>query len=349
MIRDRPPSLAGTPSYTALPNGPLRIDRSGLPDILNLDLETLSGIQPITAAMAGAADGVLRDDPSPSEIALYRERETAFQLVSVVYNLFDFREIDDEIVGRPYAISLVPASRRGVVHTVPIDWIANMRMEPSPFEGKAYLDFDPFTGEWSLFGDGTVLRDSGAFRGKHPDEIGFVSGGYMLAPVIEDDPPLLPGTNLQGERANARYAKFRAKSFYRPFATDRPRRIWGLDSPIELFLAQGLANIGLYPENQTLFLRDGDTFASYYHMLDDPALRTRLNAITTADFYFPQERLVVFCDSGQFHRRRAQREKDAAITAALESFGYRVLRIDGPQIVQDLPAAVGRVSDALGA
>ena len=348
MIRDRPISLADMPYYAALPKGPLRIDLSSLPEILKLDLANLSGIQPITAAMAGAAGGDLRDDPSPGEIDLYRERGTAFQVVFVVYNLFDFRDVDGEIVGRPYAISLVPAARRAGVQTVPIDWIANMRMEPSPFEGKAYLDFDPFTGERGRFGDGTMLRNTGAFRGKYPDEIGFVSGGYMLGPVYDDDPPLLPDAGLEGERANARYAKFRAKSFYRPFETERPRRIWGLDSPIELFLAQGLANIGLFPESQTLFLRDGDTFASYYHMLDDAALRTRLNAVTTADFYFPEQRLAVFCDSGQFHRRRPQREKDAAITAALEAFGYRVLRIDGPQIVQDLPAAVRRVSEALG-
>lgn len=348
MIRDRPSTLANAPYYSALPEGPLRIDLSSLPQILKLDLATLSGIQPITAAMAGAAGGELRDDPSAGEIDLYRERGTAFQLVFIVYNLFDFRDVDGEIVGRPYAISLVPATRRAEVQTVPIDWIANMQMEPSPFEGKAYVDFDPFTGERGMFGDGTMLRGTGAFRGKYPDEIGFVSGGYMLAPVCEDDAPLLPNAGLNSERANTRYAKFRAKSFYRPFETERPRRIWGLDSPIELFLAQGLANIGLYPESQILFLRDGDTFASYYHMLDDPTLRTRLNAVTTADFYFPEHRLAVFCDSGQFHRRRPQRDRDAAITAALESFGYRVLRIDGPQIVHDLPAAVRRVCEALG-
>lgn len=347
MIQDRPASLAANPHYTALPDGLVSVDVRPLPAILRLDLDTLSGIQPITAAMAEAAGGDLRDDPSAGEIELYTARETAFQLIFVVFNLFALKAVEDRVVGRPYAISLVPASKRGAVQTVPIDWVKNMRLEPSPFDGKAYLDFDPFAGDRGMFGDAAMFREQGGLNGKYPDEIGFVAGGYLLAPVSQDDPPLLPGAGLKGEKANARYAKFRAKSFYRSFETDQPRRIWGLDSPIELFMAQGLADRGLYPEMQTLFLGDGSAFPSYYHMLDDPALRTRLDAFTTADFYFPDQRLVVFCDSTRFHSRKAQRDKDAKITAQLESFGYRVLRIQGATIVDDLPAALDQVATAL--
>jgi hypothetical protein len=347
VIRDRPPSLAENPLYVALPDGEVRVDLSSLPEILRLDLDTLSGIQPITATMAAAAGGELRDDPSPGEIALHRERGTAFQLIFVVFNLFGFVEADGHSVGRPYSISLVPATKRGVVQTVSIDWIENFHLEPSPFDGQAFLDFNPFSGGRGLFGSTAQFRQGQAFIGKHPDEIGFVSGGFLLAPVLEDDQPLLPDARLDGERANARYAKFRAKTFFRPFEDERPRRIWGLDSPIELFLAQGLADRGLYPQSQTLFLGDGDTFASYYHMLDDQALRTRLNAITTADFYFPEHRLAVFCDSALHHSRKKQRDKDLEITRKLESFGYRVERIAGPLIVNNLPAAVDRVIAAL--
>lgn len=348
MIRDRPASLAGNPHYTALPEGEIVVDLSSLPEILRLDLDSLSGIQPITRSMVEAAGGLFRDDPSPGEIALHLERGTAFQMVFVVFNLCGWKEADGRMVGRPYAISLVPATKRGAVQTVPIGWIKNINLEPSPFGGKAYLDFDPFTGERGLFGEAAMFRESGAFTGKHPDELGFVSGGFLLAPVSDDDPPLLPDAGLKSERANARYARFRAKTFFRPFRDDRPRRIWGLDSPIELFLAQGLADQGLFPASQTLFLGDGDTFPSYYHMLDDPALRTRLDAITTADFYFPDQRLAVFCDSGQHHSRKKKREKDAEITRRLESQGYRVLRVQGPLIVRDLPAAVQQVLAALG-
>lgn len=348
MIENRPASLAANPLYGAMPEGLVSVDTTSLPEILRLDLDTLSGIQPITATMARAARGELRDDPSAGEIEVYREQGTTFQLVFIVFNLFDLRTSGDHTVGRPYAISLVPASKRGAVTTVPIDWIKNMRLEPSPFEGKAYLDFDPFTGERGMFGEAGFLRDSGFMAGRHPDEVGLVSGGYLLAPISENDPPLLPSAGLDGEKANARYAKFRAKSFYRPFETDKPRRIWGLDSPIELFMAQGLADRGLYPEMQTLFLGDGSAFPSYYQMLDDPALRTRLDAFTTADFYFPDRCLAVFCDSTKFHSRKVQREKDAKITARLEAFGYRVLRIQGAEIVGDLPTAIDRVIAALG-
>jgi len=348
VIENRPASLAANALYTALPEGVVSVDVSALPEILRLDLDTLSGVQPITESMAKAAGGELRDDPSPGEIALHRENGTAFQLVLVAFNLFALQVVEDRIIGRPYAISLVPASKRGEVQTVTIDWIEKMRLEASPFEGTAYVGFDPFTGDRGLFGDAASFMESGGFKDRHPDEIGFVSGGYLLAPVSEEDPPLLPGAGLKGEKANARYAKFRAKSFYRPFKDDRPRRIWGLDSPIELFVTQGLADRGLFPEMRTLFLGDGSAFPSYYHMLDDPALRTRLDAFTTADFYFPDQRLAVFCDSTQYHSRKAQREKDAKITARLESLGYRVLRIQGSTIVDDLPAALDQIVAALG-
>ncbi len=177
MIQDRPASLAANPHYTALPDGVVSVDVRPLPEILRLDLDTLSGIQPITTAMAKAAGGELRDDPSAGEIELHRERETAFQLIFMVFNLFALQVAEDRVVGRPYAISLVPASKRGAVQTVPIDWVENMRLEPSPFDGKTYLNFDPFAGDRGMFGDAVSFRENGGFNNKYPDEIGFVAGG----------------------------------------------------------------------------------------------------------------------------------------------------------------------------
>ena len=348
MIRDRPPSLAENPFYARTPRADVTVDLSSLPDLLRLDLLSLSGVQPITRAIAEAAGGDLRDNPSPGEVALHRRRDTQFQLIFIVLNLFDLQEVDGKITGRPYAISLVPATKRGAVTEVGVDWIEKMNLEPSPFHGQAYLDFDPFTGDRGLFGSAAMFRDGGALDRLHPDEIGFVTDGFLLAPIADGDEPLLPDAKLAGERANARYAKHRAKTYFKPFRNDRPRRVWGLESPIELFLAQGLADRGLHPDFQTLFLRDGAVFPSYYHMLDDPALRTRLDAITSADLYFPERKLAVFCDSTLFHRSLRARGRDAEIAGRLGDFGIEVLRLPGPTIVGDLPAAVDAVIERLG-
>lgn len=348
MIRDRPPSLAENPFYARAPRVDITADLGGLPDLLRLDLVSLSGVQPITKAIAEAAGGNLRDNLSPGEVALHRQRDARFQLIFIVLNLFDLKEVDGKVTGRPYAISLVPATKRGAVTEVGVDWIEKMNLEPSPFHGQAYLDFDPFTGDRGLFGSAVMFRDGGALDRLHPDEIGFVTDGFLLAPIMDGDEPLLPDAKLTGERANARYAKHRAKTYFKPFQDDRPRRVWGLESPIELFLAQGLADRGLYPDFQALFLRDGATFPSYYHMLDDPALRTRLDAITSADLYFPEHKLAVFCDSTLHHRSLRAREKDANITKRLSELGIEVLRLPGRTIVGELPAAVDAVIERLG-
>jgi very-short-patch-repair endonuclease len=348
MILNRPPLLSKIPHYSALPTADIAVDFSALPPLLKLDLDTLSGVQPITRATAEAAGGTLRDNVSHGEATLHRRRAARFQLVLLVLNVFALKEQPDgTLVGRPYAISLLPASKRGAAQEVGLEWVEKFSLEPSPFTGKGYLGFDPFSGERGLFGDIALLRSFGGTSKVHPDEFGFVTGGYLLTSLIEGDDPLLPDAGMLSKEANARYVKHRARKYFKRFTSDRPRRVWGLESPIELFLAQGLAGLGLYPEFQTLFLSDGAVFPSYYHMLDDPQMRRQLDAITAADLYFPDQKLAVFCDSTRFHRGRQHQSKDDAITRKLTGFGINVLRIPGSTIVGDLSSAVARVLTAL--
>lgn len=348
MIRDRPPLLLQNPLYRALPDADLSADVAALPKLLQLDLDTLSGVQPVTRDTAAAADGNLRDNLSPGEAELHRIRDARFQLIFIVLSLYALKARGDGgYVGRPYAISLIPASKRGAVSDTEVAWVEKMDLEASPFAGQAYLNFNPFSGERGMFGPAASFRQHGAIARVHPDEFGFVTGGYLLAPIADGDEPLLPDAGLKGEQANARYAKYRAKTYFKRFATPRTRRVWGLDSPIELFLAQGLAEHDLFPDFQTLFLPDGSVFPSYYHMLDDPQLRTRLDAITTADLYFPKQRLAVFCDGRSFHRGGRGRAKDDSITRKLSDLGVRVLRIPGSTINRNLPSAVDEVIASL--
>jgi|GEM_PF-4099220 len=47
--------------------------------------------------MVEAAGGELRDDPSAGEIELYAARETPFQLIFVVFNLFALQVVEDRV------------------------------------------------------------------------------------------------------------------------------------------------------------------------------------------------------------------------------------------------------------
>jgi very-short-patch-repair endonuclease len=61
------------------------------------------------------------------------------------------------------------------------------------------------------------------------------------------------------------------------------------------------------------------------------------------DFYCPDHRLVVEVDGG-IHDE--QREQDAARTAILEQYGYRVLRFRNEEIESDFAAVLARITEA---
>ena len=64
------------------------------------------------------------------------------------------------------------------------------------------------------------------------------------------------------------------------------------------------------------------------------------------DFLASRARLVVEVDGGYHARRRAA---DARRDRALERLGYRVLRLSDELVLSDLPEAVRRIREALGA
>jgi very-short-patch-repair endonuclease len=63
-----------------------------------------------------------------------------------------------------------------------------------------------------------------------------------------------------------------------------------------------------------------------------------------ADFFAPEARLVVEVDGG-YHTRRER--ADARRDAKLRRAGYRVLRLEAELVMRDLPAALGRIREAL--
>ena len=158
MINNRPETLLASPYYTGVPAGGFGVDMSAIPDLVRASLLTLGGVQPITGAIAGAAGGKLQDKPSDGEIAYHRQVGSVFQLIMVVMNLAALREQDGELLGTPYSVSLMPASKRGKVDTATIDFVA--QMDPDNFMGgqACYLGYDPFQGEWGLFGNLDMFR-----------------------------------------------------------------------------------------------------------------------------------------------------------------------------------------------
>ena len=51
------------------------------------------------------------------------------------------------------------------------------------------------------------------------------------------------------------------------------RRVWGAETPIEMFVIQALAKEKLFPACQMLIMRDGATFPSWYHLWNDLEFR----------------------------------------------------------------------------
>ena len=72
-IKDRPQHLLDQKEYIRLPSNPFAVAFDVLPDLLRQSLGSLGGIQPVTGAMAAAAQGEIRDKPSQGEIELFKK------------------------------------------------------------------------------------------------------------------------------------------------------------------------------------------------------------------------------------------------------------------------------------
>jgi hypothetical protein len=346
VIQNRPASLLADPSFTTLPGLPVGLDLSRVPEWIKLSILFLGGVQPITGAMADAARGLLSDEPTLRELALFRERGTRFQIVFVVVSVATFIDCDGVPHGVPYALSLMPASKRGRVSLVGVEFIEQINLTAVVArDHPVYVGFDPFTGEWQGWG-GIDIFMTDQPRAGFPDELGFVYDQFFLATEYDPD-DVLGMEMLENEQANRKYLKHRQNLLFRPFADTRARRIWGAESPIELFLFQALLQRGLSPTLQMLFFSDGSVFPSLYHFWADSKAEEVPEMITEADMYFEEHRLAVFCDSTRHHRGGKAAQKDALISARLAAIDVRALRIPGALIVRDLQAAANLVTAAI--
>jgi len=181
----------------------------------------------------------------------------------------------------------------------------------------------------------------------YTDSIGFVVNAYFLADQYEKDKVLLPNMVDAPRFIQEKYTQYRINHYFKQFKNTQPRKVWGADSPIELFLIQALAARNLYPQIQTLFFETGDVFPSFYEMIEEQNLTKETTLITEADLYFPDKKVAIFCDSTRHHRSKKARHKDDKISSALNEIGIRSIRVQGANIVNNLNRTVNEIIENL--
>ena len=317
-IENRPKELLDFPNYRCLPDRSFEIDlSSAIGEFLAHDIFDLDGVQPIESKISGLSkkyfEGhpVIEVNPSEEAIDFYRERGDTFQMINVIVCCHSFKERSGKLYGLPYHISLRPAQKRGSPSSINIDWINKIDLS-RVLEGMPhYMGYNPFSDAFGLYAVGPVPRNRHIFS----DTIGLVCNTYFLASKYDRKDACAPGmcTSLLGEsRALLNdYIDFRFSRYFKEFKTTKPIKIWGCDSPIELFLLQAMSQLGLNPKIQTIILPDGSTFPSLQSMWEGGRRKKKLaNIITEADFFFEDKKIAVFCDSVAHHTSDAAMAKD---------------------------------------
>jgi hypothetical protein len=316
------------------------------PELVRKGFGPLGGIQPVTGAMFEAAQGHLHDLPSPAEIELFRRAETRFQTIFVVMNIAHLNTGAEPPTAFPYALTLVPASKRGLIDVRTIDQIAVLDAQRIIADAEfCYAGFDPFTGDYVMFGPLSAFMYGGGIPyDGFLDELGLVVGQYFLATKYDANDVLEVALGLGNERGEEKYRKHRARLLYVPFGDVHTRRVWGAQSPIELFLYQELLRRGLSPVLQMLIYGDGTIYPSLYHLWREIEFRHSPSLISEPDMYFVDQKLAVFCDSARHHRGAKAKAKDTTIDERLKAIGVDSVRVPGKLIVDDLQAAGDLVS-----
>jgi hypothetical protein len=353
MIENRPKYLRDNIKfYDSFPqNHDLDVDYHMLPPMLNFDFHTLNGILPLTKSRfeyigINSQDGdkkgtVIFVDPLPEEYEYYKSIGVKeFQAISIVFNFYAFEELgNNQILGKPYSVSLIPTEKNKKIDTWGIDGLKTFDLrELCQRGGNVFVGFNPFEGwydgyvaDYSLFSHLTEKDYS--------DSIGFQWGMYFLSPIFDKKEIVILNDSSLSPQTNAKYRKYRVNRYFKQFRNTQPRRIWGCDSPIELFLIQGLHIRKRSPEIQMSFYKSGDIIPNYYKMQEQKFWIGEDKLITAADFYFKEEKLAIFCDGSLFH----DKEKDSRIDKNLMDLGIKTLRFSGKEITENLENVLDKI------
>lgn len=346
MIKDRPEVLLADPSYSVVPPLPYKIDWGFVPEQIKLTMLTLDGIQPITTSRALATDGITSSIPSSEEIEYYKRRKSEFQLVFVVAScLYVGRTIDGASIIKPFAFNLIPSTKRGKVSTASLDFVIDVGVgNPLLHNDCVYTNYNPFTGAWGLFSESGILIGNQSHSG-FMDEIGIVTDHYFIEINHDREEVCAPNFGIN-DTLFERYCRHRANLLFKPFTNIRSRRIWGVETPIEMFFLQSLYRHHKTIDLQTMIFNDGSRQPSIYDLWSSLSKDEIRSLITEADFFIPDKSVAVFCD-GSHHLRKKQRDRDAQIDEKLRTVGITPVRVSGREIVKHLDKATNRVMELI--
>ena len=356
MIKNRPEYLEKNLQFYKFPPGKsLDADYHRLPPLLNLDFHTLNGILPLTKSRFdfvgenGIADGnkstIVFVNPLEEEYNYYESiGVTEFQAIQIVLNFFAFNENSDgSLSGLPYSVSLVPMEKNKQIDTWNINLLKQFDLEElCQRGGDVFTEFNPFQGWYSGLAMSYDLFSQMKFK-NYTDSIAFIWGMYFLSPVFDKKEVQIIENKTFSKQINAKYRRFKTDLYFKSFKDVNPRRIWGCDSPIELFLLQGLHIRKLKPEIQTCFFKNCLTELNYYKMQENEIWVGQENLITSADLYFPEFKIAIFCDGAEFH----DAEKDKRIDSELNKIGIKSLRYSGKQITENLESVLDDIEKNL--
>lgn len=345
MIRNRPQQHLDQTDYGLLIPGPYALALEKIPDLVKLSLIVMDGVQPLTTGRCAAAGGLTSNQLSTNEIEYYRTRDSRFQLVMIVTNCLRVGEKEGSPWLLPYSMTLLPSSKRGKVTESQIDFVTHFSGVELMGGDTAYVGFDPFVGDWQLWGNVSVVVGDSP-RSGFMDELGLVYEHYFLE--VGHDPnevayffPDIP------DRVKKRYAKHISKLLFRPFLEPRARRIWGLETAIELFTLQEIVYQKLpIPQPQVMIMEDGTTFPCLYDAWSFFQEEDPFDLISEVDFLFPDQKVAVFCDGAQ-HARLRNRARDAKVDEKLRLLGYRSVRLPSKNILRNVSDAVGELANVL--
>jgi len=331
------------------------VDYSHLPPLLNFDFHTLNGILPLTSSrfnfigkngeVNGKRSSVVFVNPSEEEYEYFKKiGVTEFQAVSIVVHFFAVEETEPRVIkGLPYGVSLLPMSENGKIDTWNIELLKRFDLEElCQRGGSVFTEFVPFE-KWNK-GFGMDYSLFSQLDTKIPtDSIGFEWGIYFICPKFDKREVIIPENKTYSKAINKKYKTYKINRYFKPFKDTKPRQIWGCDSPIELFLLQGLYVRNKIPEIQMGFYRNGEIFPNYYKMAEQEIFIPEDRLITTSDFYFPKEKIAIFCDGVEFH----DKEKDKKIDESLKEIGITSMRFSGKRITEELEKVLDEIENLL--
>lgn len=345
MIDNRPDILEKIENYRYVPRSQLEIDYSAMHQFLMMDILGLFSLLPIEEELSKISDHIIPHQPTDEIIRYFEDKKAQFQMVMIVANIFDIKKNNGHYSGKPYSISLIPSSKREKPTYIEPKFFRKFDVVSIENRNYVYLGLNPFEQGYELFGSINDLFEPA--QNYYSDMIGYVIGTYFLSNKFDFEEVLLNTPPQLNPFIYEKYKKLRIRKYFKEFKNISPRKIWGADSPIELFLIHSLASKNIYPEIQSMIFEDGSVYPSIHHMICENTRKSEIRMITEADLYFREKKIAVFCDSKLHHRSIKAQKKDRKISGHLKSLGIQSIRINGSDIVNNIDICTNEIIEAI--